>query len=513
MTSRIAPTAYRRARGRPPRDRRLHSVPRIKRPCRSASPIPIVSRSILATSSEPASGRKRISRGALPPIEGPTPASLISPNPASVASRSVTTARPRFNSRSKADRVAARPVLKRLSTVARLCRSSFDGANAIRADRCRCTVSLRRPPDPFAMSRRDLSHTKAVLLRQQHAVIRSSEQPLYELFYFSVLTFADYRLNCGSNGHMYVFFWRKCLGWKLAYHANCWGPLGGNPVGVTSVTQLTYKTFGDMAVAARDIAAAGYEGIEFFDGNVLDEAVNGFQPTLKILADTKLKLVALYSGANFIYRDILDDELARIERAADAGATLGAEHLVVGGGARRNGGVREADYDALAKALDQVVRIAESRRLRAHYHPHLSTIVESPEQNSKHLRENEHRFLCGYCASHRGRRRCSCDSPRARIADLLRSSQRITTRSICVHTSRCRRLRQFCRDPGAQGDRIPRLGLHRARQLAKSPGGGAPKPRLCRSGREGVRRCDLTGSAGLTSPSGAGHGRRFNYRS
>jgi inosose dehydratase len=170
------------------------------------------------------------------------------------------------------------------------------------------------------------------------------------------------------------------LAWKLAYHANCWGPLGGNPVGVTSVTQLTYKTFGDMAVAARDIAAAGYEGIEFFDGNVLDEAVNGFQPTLKILADTKLKLVALYSGANFIYRDILDDELARIERAADAGATLGAEHLVVGGGARRNGGVREADYDALAKALDQVVRIAESRRLKAHYHPHLSTIVESPEQ-------------------------------------------------------------------------------------------------------------------------------------
>ena len=34
--------------------------------------------------------------------------------------------------------------------------------------------------------------------------------------------------------------------WKLAYHANCWGGLGGDAVGVTSITQLRYRTFGDM---------------------------------------------------------------------------------------------------------------------------------------------------------------------------------------------------------------------------------------------------------------------------
>ena len=33
--------------------------------------------------------------------------------------------------------------------------------------------------------------------------------------------------------------------WKLAYHANCWGPLGGDAVGVTSITRLAYRTFGD----------------------------------------------------------------------------------------------------------------------------------------------------------------------------------------------------------------------------------------------------------------------------
>ncbi|WP_375488072.1 TIM barrel protein [uncultured Mycobacterium sp.] len=126
--------------------------------------------------------------------------------------------------------------------------------------------------------------------------------------------------------------------WKLAYHANCWGPLGGDAVGVTSITRLAYRTFADMGKAARDIAAAGYEGIEVFDGNILDGEADGFAAMRAILAETKLRLVAVYSGANFIYPDILEEELARIARAAKAASALDAEHFVVGGGARRFGG-------------------------------------------------------------------------------------------------------------------------------------------------------------------------------
>ena len=80
---------------------------------------------------------------------------------------------------------------------------------------------------------------------------------------------------------------------------------------------------------------------------------------------------------------MLPEELHRIARAADAARALGAEHLVVGGGARRFDGTREADYDALAAGLDRVVEIARARGLAAHYHPHLSTIVETPEEARK----------------------------------------------------------------------------------------------------------------------------------
>ena len=99
------------------------------------------------------------------------------------------------------------------------------------------------------------------------------------------------------------------MAWKLAYHANCWGPLGGDAVGVTSISKLAYRTFGDMAQAARDIAAAGYTGIEIFDGNVVDGETDGYRSIRRILDETGLQLVSLYSGGNFIFADILDGRL------------------------------------------------------------------------------------------------------------------------------------------------------------------------------------------------------------
>lgn len=164
--------------------------------------------------------------------------------------------------------------------------------------------------------------------------------------------------------------------WKLGYQANCWGPLGGNAVGVTSIAQLTYRTFGDMAAAFGDISAAGYAGVELFDGNLLDYSMTDFR---SLLADNGLSLVAAYSGANFIFDDILDEELDRVRRAADRTAELGAPHFVVGGGAKRHDGIRDSDYAKLGAALEQVAQIARERGMTGHYHPHLSTIVEGPD--------------------------------------------------------------------------------------------------------------------------------------
>jgi inosose dehydratase len=166
---------------------------------------------------------------------------------------------------------------------------------------------------------------------------------------------------------------------RLGYHTITWGGVVGHPVGVTSVKDLYYLTTGSMEQAVADISAAGYEGTEMFDGNVAAYADRPDE-LRQLLAGARLELVSVYTGANFVYADILPDELYRVQKAAELAAMFGAERLVVGGGARRAAGTTDEDYRRLAEALDRVTDIAESHGLTASYHPHLSTIVESPDE-------------------------------------------------------------------------------------------------------------------------------------
>ena len=165
---------------------------------------------------------------------------------------------------------------------------------------------------------------------------------------------------------------------KLGYSTITWGGVIGHPAGVTAVKDLFYVTNGDSIKAIADIAEAEYQGIEIFDGNL---AAYSEQPEafLDALKKAKLKLVSVYTGANFIYDDILEDEMHKIAQAAKLASDFGASRLVVGGGAKRASGERADDMAKLARALDQVVDLAASFGLECSYHPHLGTIVEDPE--------------------------------------------------------------------------------------------------------------------------------------
>jgi inosose dehydratase len=179
---------------------------------------------------------------------------------------------------------------------------------------------------------------------------------------------------------------------RLGYHSITWGGVVGDPSGVTSVKDLFYRANGSMEQAVADIAAAGYQGTEMFDGNVADYADRPDE-LRRLLQTAGVELVSVYTGANFIYADALPDEMYRINRAAELAAMFGAERLVVGGGARRAAGTEDSDYDRLGAALDRVVDIAESHGLSASFHPHLGTIVENPDEVERLLQ----RTRIGFC--------------------------------------------------------------------------------------------------------------------
>lgn len=166
---------------------------------------------------------------------------------------------------------------------------------------------------------------------------------------------------------------------RISCQTITWGGVVGDPVGVTSIKDLFYRANGSTERALRDVAASGYAGVEVFDGNLV-EYEDRPDELRRLLGETGLELVAVYAGANFIYPDVLADELWRIEKGARLAAGFGARHLVVGGGAKRAMGATEDDYARLAHGLDQVAELAERHGLTASYHPHLTTLVEGPEQ-------------------------------------------------------------------------------------------------------------------------------------
>lgn len=165
---------------------------------------------------------------------------------------------------------------------------------------------------------------------------------------------------------------------KLGYPTITWGGVVGMPSGVTSVKDLFYRTNGSTEQAVRAIAAAGFEGVEVFDGNLTDYEASP-RALLDLLEELGTPLVGVYTGANFVYDEILEDELYKIARASDLAAAFGARTLVVGGGAKRPGGPHDGDFDRLAAGLDRAAELAAAAGLTASYHPHLGTLVEGPD--------------------------------------------------------------------------------------------------------------------------------------
>ena len=169
---------------------------------------------------------------------------------------------------------------------------------------------------------------------------------------------------------------------KLGYQTITWGEVVGQAQGVTSIKDLFYRAHSSTEQAMRDIAAAGYKGVEIFDGNLEDYAKKPAE-FKSLLNSLDLELVSVYTGANFIYDDILEDEFHKISAAISFGTALGAVNLIVGGGARRSSGVREEDFQKLAEGLNRVSDLAEESGMTACYHPHLTTIVENPAELEK----------------------------------------------------------------------------------------------------------------------------------
>ena len=163
---------------------------------------------------------------------------------------------------------------------------------------------------------------------------------------------------------------------NVGYMTNAWGVCAGHPVGVPSIKDLFYISTGSNEEAMQTIAEAGFPKIEMFDGNLYPYRDNR-NKFAELLAKYGLRLTAVYTAANFIYDEILEEEFFKMKKAIDLAKMFGAEYINVGGGALRFDGPKKSDFDKLAAGLNRFNRLSGDNGLIASFHHHLDSLVQT----------------------------------------------------------------------------------------------------------------------------------------
>lgn len=182
---------------------------------------------------------------------------------------------------------------------------------------------------------------------------------------------------------------------KVAYSTNAWGACYAHAMAANNVNYAYYMTGGSELEAIDHIADAGFEQVEIFDGMLLKYEEDG-SILEKKLQERSMELIGVYSAGSFIYDEILEEEFYKIERTLKIAKRHGARHLILGGGALRYDGIRKSDYEKLGNALNSLNTLAMKYEMIASYHPHMGSLIESPEQIDK-LMELTDIALCPDC--------------------------------------------------------------------------------------------------------------------
>lgn len=166
---------------------------------------------------------------------------------------------------------------------------------------------------------------------------------------------------------------------KLGYMTNGFGPLVGDGGGVTSVKDIRYLTLCDDETVLKKITDVGFRYIEVLEGNLTKYAAD-IQVLKNMLAKYNAGMMSVCVGANFIYKDALEDEMCHMKTVAALAEQVGVSYVAFCGGAIRGKGIQEGDYQLLAEGLAEASKVFADCGIEASYHPHLGSMAEKPEQ-------------------------------------------------------------------------------------------------------------------------------------
>ncbi|HYF93274.1 MAG TPA: sugar phosphate isomerase/epimerase [Symbiobacteriaceae bacterium] len=135
----------------------------------------------------------------------------------------------------------------------------------------------------------------------------------------------------------------------------------------------------DWRQGLADVSALGFKGCETFTW-VAEQHYERQQQFKEILAEHRLRLVALYAGGRLCDPAVTEQEIAWNGKVARFLRNMGADRMVLGGGVRRPEGNSREDWQLFVHTMHEIGRICNDLGIKACYHPHLGTIVEKPDE-------------------------------------------------------------------------------------------------------------------------------------
>lgn len=146
------------------------------------------------------------------------------------------------------------------------------------------------------------------------------------------------------------------------------------------------------------VGRLGIAGLEVFDGDVARYYGKAGELESRLTA-AGVEL----TGAYFNMDDSIDADkesavLARAAEVCDFLPTVGAEFIILNGGAMKEGRTfANEDYRRLASVMNRIGKDARSKGLQAVLHPHLRFMVELPEEVDRLVAEGIDQDLVGLC--------------------------------------------------------------------------------------------------------------------
>jgi inosose dehydratase len=147
-------------------------------------------------------------------------------------------------------------------------------------------------------------------------------------------------------------------------------------VGHTGITWLPYF---EPEQAVREVAALGYQGFETF-GLALEEYERNRGGFGRLLKQHDIQLVAAYLFSPLIDSDTAEQDIVRNVAWAKLVKVLGGEVVVIGATEQHGKEFSSSDYAGMVRTLNEIGRRCLDLGVRACFHPHTGTPVETREQ-------------------------------------------------------------------------------------------------------------------------------------